>query len=46
MIAYRLGQLYLIRNYITKAGTYFEPREVLGYNGHIILFGENIMVLN
>ena len=40
MIAYRLGQLYLIRNYITTAGTYFEPREILGYNGHTILFGE------
>ena len=40
MIQYRLGQLYLIRNYITMAGTYFEPLEILGYHGHTILFGE------
>lgn len=40
MINYRLGQLYLIRNCVTNAGTYFEPREILGYQGHLILFGE------
>ena len=40
MISYRLGQIYLIRNYVTQAGTYFEPREILPYQGHTILFGE------
>lgn len=40
MLSYRLGQLYMIRNYITKAGAYFEPREILPYHGHTILFGE------
>lgn len=40
MISYRLGHLYLIRNYITRAGAYFEPREILPYQGHTILFGE------
>ena len=40
MINYRLGQLYLIRNMITKAGAYFAPREIMDYHGHKILFGE------
>lgn len=40
MLTYRLGQLYLIRNFVTNAGTYFEPREILPYQGHTILFGE------
>ena len=40
MILYRLGHLYLIRNCVTNAGTYFSPREILGYHGHTLLFGE------
>lgn len=40
MISYHLGRLYLIRHYITKAGPYFEPREILSYQGHTILYGE------
>ena len=40
MINYRLGHLYLIRHFVTRAGTYFEPREILGYQGHTILYGE------
>ena len=40
MINYRLGQTYLMRNCITNAGAYFEPREILEYQGHTILFGE------
>lgn len=40
MINYRVGHLYLIRNFVTRAGAYFEPLEMLGYQGHTILFGE------
>ena len=40
MISYRTGQLYLLRNSQTKAGSYFRPLEVIPYNGHVIMYGE------
>lgn len=40
MITYQPHQLYLILNYVTKAGHYFEPLEVLAYHGHQVVYGE------
>lgn len=40
MIHYLLGQVYLIRHYVTNEGAYFQPREIADYHGHLILFGE------
>ena len=40
MITYRVGGVYLLRNYITKAGRYFEPTEILPFGAHNVLYGE------
>ena len=40
MIQYRTGQLYLIRNVATTAGSYFRPIDCFPYNGHVVMYGE------
>jgi len=40
MLDYKIGRLYLVRNTVTGAGSYFRPAEVIPYLGHKVMYGE------